>query len=80
MDNRIEQKIDAIVDTLGKQAVTLERLTVTVEDHVRRTNLLEADVRPIKKHVTMVEGVIRFITIMGIVAGIIEAIVLWTRH
>ena len=80
MDNRIEQKIDKIVETLGEQAVTLGRLTVSVEEHVRRTNILEEDVKPIKAHVFMMNGAIKFFGLLGILAGIIEVVVLWIKH
>jgi hypothetical protein len=76
----VDQKLDKIVDTLGQQAVTLERLTVTVEDHVRRTNIIEEDIKPIKKHVSMVEGALKFIGFLGIIAGIAEALALWIKH
>ncbi len=75
----VDQKLDKIVDTLGQQAVTLERLTVTVEDHVRRTNILEADIVPIKKHVNMVQGAFKFIGLMATMAAIAEVLVLWIR-
>jgi hypothetical protein len=79
MNDRIEQKIDKIADTLTEQAVTLGRLTVTVEDHVKRTNILEDDIKPIKKHVAMVEGALKFIGLLGILAGIIQAVI-WIKH
>lgn len=80
MSDRIEQKIDKIAETLGNQAVTLGRLTVSVEDHVRRTNLLEDDIKPIKRHVWMIEGALKLLGIFGILAGIAEVVVLWIRH
>jgi len=75
----VDQKLDKIADTLTMQAVTLERLTVTVEDHVRRTNILEADIAPIKKHVWMVNGGLKLIGIMTMLAGIAEVLILWIR-
>lgn len=76
----VDQKLDKIVDTLGQQAVTLERLTVTVEDHVRRTNILEADMAPIKKHVWMVNGALKLIGLMGILAAVAEGLAVWLKH
>jgi hypothetical protein len=75
----VDQKLDKIMDTLGSQAVTLERLTVSVEDHVRRTNLLEEDIKPIKRHVYMVSGAVKFISILGILAAILEVILIARR-
>jgi hypothetical protein len=76
----VDQKLDKISDTLTAQAVTLERLTVTVEDHVRRTNIIEADMVPIKKHVWMVNGALKFIGLLGIFAAIAEGITVWLKH
>jgi hypothetical protein len=76
----IDQKLDKIVDTLGQQAVTLERLTVTVEDHVRRTNILEEDIKPIKKHIWMVNGALKLLGLIGILAAIAEGLAAWLKH
>jgi hypothetical protein len=75
----VEQKLDKIVDTLGQQAVTLERLTVTVEDHVRRTNILEEDIKPIKKHVWMINGALKLIGLLGLLSAIAEGLALWIK-
>jgi len=75
-----EQKLDKIVDTLGKQALTLERLTVSVEEHVRRTNLLEEDVRPIKTHVAMMQGALKVFGFLAILAAIGEGFAVWIKH
>ena len=71
---RIEDKLDKIVDTQVEQAVTLARLTVSVEDHVMRTNILQEAIEPIKRHAAMVEGALKLIALMGIAATIIETI------
>lgn len=75
----VDQKLDKIVDTLGQQAITLERLTVTVEDHVRRTNILEADIAPIKRHVWMVNGALKLIGLLATFAAIAEGLAVWLR-
>lgn len=78
---RIEDKLDKIVDTQITQAVTLAKLTVSVEDHVHRSNIqdesitmLRKDVEPVKKHVAMVEGAAKLIALVGILATIVEVI------
>lgn len=72
--SRVESKIDKMSDRQNDQAVTLERLTVSVEDHVKRTNLLEADIKPIKRHVAMVEGALKLLGILGVLAAILETV------
>lgn len=61
------EKIDARGD---EQAKVLERLTTTVEEHVRRTNILEEKMERIEEHVTMVRGVGKFIILIPILASI----------
>lgn len=55
------QKLDSIDERLirmeGKQvdqAETLAKNTASLEDHIRRTELLEQDMKPIKRHVEIV--------------------------
>jgi tetrahydromethanopterin S-methyltransferase subunit B len=42
------EKLDGRVDSID---VTLARNTTTLEEHIKRTALLEADMKPIKAHV-----------------------------
>ncbi len=78
--DRIDQKLDKIVETLGEQAVTLGRLTVSVEEHVRRTNLLEEDIKPIKSHVAMVQGALKLVGFLSVLAAIAEGVAAWIKH
>lgn len=50
----IVEKLDKIDNKQDSQALILERNTVTLEDHVRRTNLLEEELKPIKAHVNFI--------------------------
>lgn len=71
-NNRIEEKLDKVVDSISDINVTLAKQSVILDEHVKRTNLLEAKVEPIQRHVTMVNGVVKFIGLIGIFIGIIE--------
>lgn len=82
----VDQKLDKIVDTLGQQAVTLERLTVTVEEHVKRSNMQEAAIaatnkriEPLEKHQWMVKGASKLIGTLALLAAIAEALAIWLR-
>lgn len=77
---RLEYKIDKIVDVQVKQEVNLGKLTISVEEHVKRSNLqeenmsiLRQEVEPIKQHVAMVTGVLKFLGILSMIAAIVEA-------
>lgn len=72
-------KLDKISDTLVKQEINLARLTVSVEEHVRRSNALEEIVLPIQRKINYVEGALKFIGFLGILAGIAE-VFLWLKH
>ena len=77
--DKILDKIEQIEVHVGTQAVTLGKLTVSVEDHVRRTNLLEEKVGPIEKHINMEKGAIKLIGLISTLAAIYEAF-RWMRH
>lgn len=70
-EKRIHDKLDRIESTLSKQEVTLARLTVSVEEHVKRSNMLEDALKPIQTHVSMVQGAVKLISILGVLAAII---------
>ena len=67
---RLEAKLDKIADIQLDQAKLLERNTVTLEEHVRRTNILESKLEPVEKHVTMVNGVFKALGIVATLVGI----------
>lgn len=69
---RIEQKLDQVVDHIGEINTTLAKQEVSLAEHIRRTNLLEAKVEPLQKHVLMVNGIVKFIITLSAIAAIIE--------
>ncbi len=71
---RIERKLDDSNDHLASIDVTLAMQHESLRDHIRRTTLLEQELRPIKRHVDMVSGVLKFIVIIGVILGIVAAI------
>lgn len=76
----VDQKLDKIIDTLGTQAVTLERLTVTVEEHVSRTNKLENIVLPIQQKINYVEGALKLVGFLALLGTIAEGVASWIKH
>ena len=71
---RIEAKLDKVTDRLSNIDSTLAAQHVSIAEHIRRTNLLENDLKPVKRHVTMVEGVLKFLGALAMIAGLIEVI------
>lgn len=60
-------KLDSRVDSID---VTLAQQHVTLVEHTRRSTLLEEAFRPVQKHVMYVEGVLKFIGLLSVLAGI----------
>jgi hypothetical protein len=69
-----------VSDNIEVIKITLERNTMSLEEHMRRTNLLEDQVRPIEKHVQMFNGVLKFCGALAVILGAIEAVVLIFGH
>lgn len=72
---RIEDKVDKIVDKLGHIDVTLVRQNLTLEEHVRRTEALEALVEPIRTKVSMAEGALKLLGFAAVVTALIEGLI-----
>jgi hypothetical protein len=70
---RIERQLIRIDKTLAAQHIVLK-------EHIRRTELLEGQLEPIKKHVAMVNGALKFIGLLGIISGILEVGILWLKN
>ena len=72
-------KLDQVIDKLNKMEITLathtvlhEKNTEDLAEHIRRTNLLEADLAPIKTHVSNVTFAIKVVLyIFGSIGTII---------
>lgn len=69
---RIENKIDKLSDRMSSIDVTLAAQHVSLKDHIRRTSLLEGAVIPMQAHVSRVEGAIKFIGFISVLAVIFE--------
>lgn len=69
---RIEAKLDDISDHLSSIDVTLGKQHVSLDAHIRRTEILEKELAPVKKQVNRAEGALKFVTIAAAIAAIIE--------
>lgn len=63
-------KID---DRLSKIDVTLAAQHESLRDHIRRTELLEEQIKPVNEHVHELKGIIKFFKFIGVLAVIAEA-------
>lgn len=83
MDNRFEEKLDKIVDKIADIDKTLAAQHESLKLHIKRSDLLEEhlelfrnQISPIEKHVSMVNGGLKLITLSCIIIGAITSILL----
>lgn len=72
--NKLEDKIDKIVDKLSDIDTTLAKQEVNLSLHMKRSDALEAQIEPLKEHVANVSGAIKLLKTLGYVSGILGAI------
>lgn len=53
---RIEVKIDDLDDQLATISTTLSAQHVSLKEHIRRTAVIEDELKPIRRHVYMING------------------------
>lgn len=69
--SRIEDRLERVEAILQRMDVTLAAQHVSLENHIRRTELLEESVRPIEKHVAVVGAIGKILLGSGGVLSII---------
>lgn len=78
--DRIEMKLDAVEARIGSIDVTLAAQHEQLVVHIKRTDLLEREIKPISKHVQQVQGAGKLLAIIATIAGIVAGFaVLWSR-
>ena len=68
--DRIFNKIDKIDERLSNIDTTLAKQSTSLDEHIRRTNILEEEIRPIKKHIYLVEAVFKIIGVTSLLVSI----------
>lgn len=71
--DRLETKIDKLDTRLDSIDVTLAAQHVSLKEHMRRTELLEDAVVPLKKHVGRIQGAFAFIGSVATISVIVDA-------
>jgi len=77
--NRIEEKIDIIVDRLTDAEKILAVQAEQLAYHIKRSDQLDTalgiiknDLKPIDRHVSMVQGAIKLLAILASIAAIVK--------
>lgn len=69
--DRILDKIDAIDESIDEINITLAKQEVQLAEHIRRTKILEDQVKPIQEHVSRVNSLLLlFAGILAIIGGV----------
>ena len=69
---RIEGKIDEIMVEQAKQHVTLQ-------EHTKRSTMLEEEMKPVRRHVAQMQGAMKLLGILALLAAILEGISAFVR-
>jgi DNA-binding ferritin-like protein len=72
--DKMEEKLDKVIEHIAEINVTLGKQSVILEEHVKRTNLLEAKLEPVEKHVHMIQGAIKLFGMIAVFFAIIEGL------
>ena len=67
---RIEDKIDKIFERMASVDVTLVKQHGQLEYHIKRTDLLESELKPVRDHVRLIQAALRWLSVIGIIAGV----------
>ena len=59
-NDRLEDKIDKLVDKVSSIDITLAKQEVNLALHMKRADALEAQIEPLKQHVEMVSTAAKF--------------------
>ena len=70
----LSDSIDAVRQQQKKQGETLLRNTASLEDHIKRTNLLEEKMDKVEAADNRMQGAMKLVLILGTIAGIATAI------
>ena len=75
MDDRYTRdQLDAIAHSVADIHITLAKLTVIVDEHQKRSVMLETQMEAVMAHINGLKGVIKALKILAILAAIAEGI------
>jgi len=66
-----EEKMDVLLKQQGEMNVILALQEVSLAEHIKRTDILEAKLEPVEKHVDAVNVILKIIGALSVAATII---------
>jgi len=80
----VSEQLDKIGDDIHDIKTTLSGQAIQLADHIRRTQLLEEAVIPIKQHVARMEGAAKLLGVISLVAivatGVVDVVKMMVAH
>lgn len=78
---RTIEKLDRIQEVNDKQSedisdikITMARNTISLEEHMRRTTMLEQQIVPLVRRSNMLDGVLKFLGLLALFSSIAAAV------
>lgn len=73
---KLDEKLDKVSERLNSIDITLAVNTESLVEHIKRTNLLEAELKPVSKHVIMMETGFKIVgiicSVLAFLAGVVK--------
>ena len=69
--NKRLEEIERLLAMIDK---TLALNTAHLDEHIRRTEILEDEIKPVKKHVEQMRGAAKLLAIAAVVATLLKAV------
>jgi hypothetical protein len=76
---KIDEKLDKVIQDISEIKTVLAVNTNVLKDHTRRSTALEAIVLPLQKRANGLDGILKFLGILGILSAIGEGIAIMLR-
>lgn len=71
--DRVEEKVDKLDDRLDDIDQHLAVYNEQLKVHIKRTDQIERELRPVVKHVEQVKGITKFLAALATITGLIIA-------
>ena len=71
----VKKELKEIQKSINNIDITLARQNVSLEEHMRRTELLENKIDPLQAQINQALGAVKFLTIISVVVGVISALI-----
>lgn len=75
IDDKFDLKLSKVEDRLGSIDKTLVKQEAQLAEHIRRTELLEQEIKPIKKHVAYLQAGLKLLGLIALVLGLASTVI-----